>query len=46
MDLGPLVNEMLAKVRPGDRAGFDLSVVGRMVFSCLADADFKDTEAF
>ncbi len=25
---------------------FDLSVAGRMVFSCLVDADFRDTEAF
>lgn len=25
---------------------FDLSVIGRMLFSCLVDADFKDTEKF
>lgn len=25
---------------------FSLSVMGRMLFSCLVDADFKDTEAF
>lgn len=25
---------------------FDLSVVGRFLFSCLVDADFKDTERF
>lgn len=25
---------------------FDLSVAGRMVFSCLVDADYRDTEAF
>ena len=25
---------------------FDLSVMGRMIFSCLVDADFKETEAF
>ena len=25
---------------------FSLSVMGRMIFSCLVDADFKDTEAF
>lgn len=45
-DLGPLADEIMPKVRPGDQAGFDLSVAGRMVFSCLVDADFKDTEAF
>lgn len=27
-------------------AAFELSVVARMLFSCLVDADFKDTEAF
>lgn len=26
--------------------GFNLSLLGRMIFSCLVDADFKDTEAF
>jgi CRISPR-associated endonuclease/helicase Cas3 len=25
---------------------FQLSILGRMIFSCLADADFKDTETF
>lgn len=25
---------------------FSLSMIGRMIFSCLVDADFKDTEAF
>lgn len=29
-----------------DRAGFSLSFFTRMVFSCLVDADFLDTEAF
>lgn len=29
-----------------DKAAFDLSVAARMVFSCLVDADFRDTEAF
>ena len=28
------------------RAAFQLSLLGRMIFSCLVDADFKDTEAF
>jgi CRISPR-associated endonuclease/helicase Cas3 len=28
------------------RAGFQLSVLGRMLYSCLLDADFLDTEAF
>lgn len=29
-----------------DRAGFSLSFFTRMLFSCLVDADFLDTEAF
>lgn len=29
-----------------DKAGFDMSVAVRMLFSCLVDADFRDTEAF
>lgn len=29
-----------------DRAGFSLSFFSRMVFSCLVDADFLDTEKF
>lgn len=45
-DFGPVAKE-LAKLamRPATR-GFDLSVAVRMVFSCLVDADFRDTEAF
>lgn len=46
VDLGPLVPELLAKVRPGANSGFDLSLFGRMVFSCLVDADFRDTEDY
>lgn len=32
--------------RDPEKAGFDLSVAVRMVFSCLVDADYRDTEAF
>ena len=45
VDLAPAVSEILQKLRKG-QAGFDLSVAGRMVFSCLVDADFRDTETF
>jgi len=31
---------------PRDQAGFTLSFFTRMLFSCLTDADFLDTEAF
>ncbi|MDO5620639.1 MAG: CRISPR-associated endonuclease Cas3'' [Paracoccus sp. (in: a-proteobacteria)] len=47
-DLGPVLDELKAKVRGGDAAlrAFDLSLMARMVFSCLVDADFKATERF
>lgn len=44
-DFVPLAGELTALMRPGS-AGFDLSVAARMVFSCLVDADFRDTESF
>lgn len=37
--------ELIALTRPSQK-GFDLSVATRMVFSCLVDADFRDTETF
>lgn len=45
VDLRPVMDELMSKCRKGT-APFDLSVAGRMVFSCLVDADFRDTEAF
>lgn len=47
VDFAPVLPELSAKIRQ-DKAlgGFDLSVAGRMVFSCLVDADFRDTEAY
>lgn len=44
-DFGPVAKELAALMRPG-AAPFDLSVAARMVFSCLVDADFRDTESF
>lgn len=44
-DLTPAAAELRALVGPGS-PGFDLSIATRMVFSCLVDADFRDTEAF
>lgn len=40
--------EPLARVHGAarDHVAFDLSVAVRMIFSCLVDADFRDTEAF
>ncbi len=45
MDADGLVPVFAAQFRK-DRAAFQFSVMGRMIFSCLVDADFKDTEAF
>ena len=46
LDLAPVVEELKGKTRVGASAPFDLSVAGRMLFSCLVDADFRDTEAY
>ena len=47
VDLASLFPEVTGHMRKDPtRAGFDLSVLGRMVFSCLVDADFRDTEAY
>lgn len=36
-----------ANLKPGSKiGGFQLAFLGRMIFSCLVDADFLDTEAF
>ncbi len=45
IDFAPLLPELVAGLRR-ETADFDLSVAGRMVFSCLVDADFRDTEAY
>lgn len=44
-DLGPAAHELVARVR-GEALGFDLSLATRMLFSCLVDADYRDTEAY
>lgn len=47
VDLASLAPELRGHMRKDPkRAPFDLSVIGRMVFSCLVDADFRDTEAY
>ena len=45
-DLMPALHELQKLVRPGEHFAFDASVATRMAFSCLVDADFRDTEAF
>lgn len=42
---GPLTPDFARSFARADLP-FGLSVMGRMIFSCLVDADFKDTEAF
>ena len=50
VELLPLVNihkELLPPFKLSNkRAGFSLAFFARMIFSCLVDADFLDTEAF
>lgn len=46
-DLAGIWEELRGRVSPDDtRRDFDLSVAVRMLFSCLVEADFRDTEAF
>lgn len=45
-EIGLSCNLALPFKLTNDRAGFSLSLFTRMVFSCLVDADFLDTEAF
>lgn len=45
VDLRPAAAELAAKCRKATE-WFDLSLAGRMAFSCLVDADYRDTEAF
>lgn len=47
-DLANLAPDWLPPmIRPDNpHLAFDLSVIGRMLFSCLVDADFKNTEIF
>ena len=44
-DLTGIAGELLAHVSR-ETCGFDLSVAARMVFSCLVEADYRDTGAF
>lgn len=46
LDFTPVARELSAHMRKPPMAGFDLSVATRMIFSCLIDADYRDTEAF
>ena len=45
VELDPVARELAGKC-PGPQPGFNLSLAVRMAFSCLVDADFRDTEAF
>ncbi|OYU17143.1 MAG: CRISPR-associated endonuclease Cas3'' [Rhodobacteraceae bacterium PARR1] len=46
-DFAAVSPELLRLMRQDPtKAGFDLSVAARMVFSCLVDADYADTEAY
>lgn len=46
VDLAGASREFFGRATPGEFMAFELSMAARMVFSCLVDADFRDTEAF
>lgn len=46
LGLNGVFAELRAHVRQRETLAFDLSVVTRMIFSCLVEADYLDTEAF
>lgn len=41
-----LVPDIVRNFRDPARTEFQLAFLGRMIFSCLVDADYKDTEAY
>lgn len=46
-ELSPKISGLVPDLQFGKaHAGFQFAFLGRMIFSCLVDADFKDTEAF
>ncbi len=46
IDLGGELLALIRKAAKKETVGFDVSVATRMLFSCLVDADFRDTEAY
>jgi len=46
VDATALVPDFQWEKTDRERSAFQLAVLGRMIFSCLVDADFKDTERF
>jgi len=45
-DATGLLPHFVRALRDKERIPFQLALFGRMIFSCLVDADFKDTESF
>jgi CRISPR-associated endonuclease/helicase Cas3 len=45
-DLKGELLSLIGKAGKKETVGFDVSVATRMLFSCLVDADFRDTEAY
>lgn len=43
---GALTPENVKRPEQLDQFGFHFALLGRMLFSCLVDADYRDTEAF
>jgi CRISPR-associated endonuclease/helicase Cas3 len=47
-EISPVVSNLMPAIAGGDgkSLAYRLAFFGRMIFSCLVDADFRDTEAF
>lgn len=46
LSVANLIPASLKQPKEFDRFGFRFAMLGRMLFSCLVDADYRDTEAF
>jgi CRISPR-associated endonuclease/helicase Cas3 len=46
IDISEKIPKQAPNIRPLNKGGFSISFFIRMIFSCLVDADFLDTEAF
>ncbi len=46
IDISNLLHIKIPNIKPLNKGGYSLSFFIRMIYSCLVDADFLDTEAF
>ena len=46
VDINKVIPNNLPKIKPLNKGGFSISFLVKMIYSCLVDADFLDTESF